>query len=380
MTKRMLIMLGGVLVLIAALAFGFYLHIQKLIANSPKPAPQTVTTAVVSALEWQPQLNSVGTLTAVHGVDLSSEVAGLVRKINFRSGQEVKTGQVLVELNADSDKAQLAALQAAAELAAIILKRDQAQLNVQGVSQAQVDSDAADLKSKNALVAQQLALVAKKIIKAPFAGRLGISATNPGQFLNPGDKIVTLQAIDPIYVDFFLPQREVGALSIGQVVNTTTDSYENKTFHGKITAINPKVDTSTRNVQLQATLANPKHQLLPGMFANARVDVGEKKHYLTLPQTAITYHPYGSTVFVVKPATAKADANAAPQKAEEFEVQQAFVTTGETRGDQVAITSGLVAGQTVVTSGQIKLKNGTHIVADNSVLPANNPTPTPQEH
>ena len=166
----------------------------------------------------------------------------------------------------------------------------------------------------------------------------------------------------------------------GQVVNTTTDSYENKTFHGKITAINPKVDTSTRNVQLQATLANPKHQLLPGMFANARVDVGEKKHYLTLPQTAITYHPYGSTVFVVKPATAKADANSPQPKADDLEVQQAFDTTGETRGDQVAITSGLVEGQRVVTSGQIKLKNGTHIVVDNSVQPANNPNPTPQEH
>jgi membrane fusion protein (multidrug efflux system) len=376
----MLIMLGGVLVLIAALAFGFYLHIQQLIANSPKPAPQTVTTAVVSALEWQPQLNSVGTLTAVHGVDISSELAGQVRKVNFKSGQDVKAGQVLVELNADSDKAQLVSLQAAAELAAVTLKRDQAQLNVQGVSQAQVDSDAADLKSKNALVAQQQALVAKKIISAPFAGRLGITTTNPGQFLNPGDKIVTLQAIDPIYVDFFLPQRHAGALSLGQAVNAQTDSYENKNFHGIITAINPKVDTSTRNVQVQATIANPKHQLLPGMFANATVDVGVKKHYLTLPQTAITYHPYGSTVFVVKPATAKGDGNAAPQKSEELEVQQAFVTTGETRGDQVAITSGLVEGQTVVTSGQIKLKNGTHIVVDNSVQPANNPNPTPQEH
>jgi len=380
MTKRMLIMLGGVLVLIAALAFGFYLHIQQLIANSPKPAPQTVTTAVVSALEWQPQLNSVGTLTAVHGVDISSELAGQVRKVNFKSGQDVKAGQVLVELNADSDKAQLVSLQAAAELAAITLKRDQAQLSVQGVSQAQVDSDAADLKSKNALVAQQQALVAKKIITAPFAGRLGITTTNPGQYLNPGDKIVTLQAIDPIYVDFYLPQREVGALSIGQPVNAQTDSYENKNFHGKITAINPKVDTATRNVQLEATVANPKRQLLPGMFANATVDVGVKKHYLTLPQTAITYHPYGSTVFVVKPAAAKGDANAAPPKGDELEVQQAFVTTGETRGDQVAITSGLVEGQTVVTSGQIKLKNGTHIVVDNSVQPANNPNPTPQEH
>ncbi len=380
MTKRMLIMLGCVVVLIAALAFGFYLHIQQIIANSPKPQPQTVTTAVVSALEWQPQLTSVGTLTAVHGVDISSEVAGQVRKINFKSGQDIKADDVLVQLNADSDIAQLNSLQAAADLAAITLKRDQAQLIAQGVSQAQVDSDAADLKSKNALVAQQQALVAKKTIRAPFAGRLGITTTNPGQYLNPGDKIVTLQAIDPIFVDFFLPQRQVGALSIGQVVNARSDSYEDKIFHGKITAISPKVDTTTRNVQVQATIANPKNQLLPGMFANTLVDVGEKKHYLTLPQTAITYNPYGSTVFLVKPATAKGGEAAAPQHEAGLEVQQAFVTTGETRGDQVAITSGLHEGQMVVTSGQIKLKNGTPIVVDNSVQPANSPNPTPQEH
>jgi membrane fusion protein (multidrug efflux system) len=374
MTKRMLIMLGCVVVLIAALAFGFFLHIQQMIANSPKPGPQTVTTAIVSALEWQPQLTSVGTLTAVHGVDISSEVAGQVRKVNFKSGQEVKSGEVLVQLNADSEIAQLNSLQATADLAAITLKRDQAQLAVQGVSQAQVDGDAADLKSKIALVAQQQALVAKKTLRAPFAGRLGITTTNPGQFLNPGDKIVTLQAIDPIYVDFYLPQKQVGALFIGQVVNAQSDSYENKIFHGRINALSPKVDTSTRNVQVQATLANPKHQLLPGMFANTMVDVGDKKHYLTLPQTAITYNPYGSTVFVVKPSAAK-DGAAAGQ-----EVQQAFVTTGETRGDQVAITSGLHEGETVVTSGQIKLKNGTRIVVDNSIQPANSPNPTPQEH
>ena len=380
MTKRMLIMLGCVVVLIAVLALGFFLHIQQMIANSPKPEPQTVTAAVVSTQEWQPQLLSVGTVTAVHGVDLSSEVAGQVRKINFKSGQNVKAGKLLVQLNADSEKAQLASMQAVAELAAITLKRDQTQLSAQGVSQAQVDGDTADLKIKNALVAQQQAQIEKKIIRAPFAGRLGITATNPGQYLNPGEKIVTLQAIDPIYVDFYLPQRQVGALSISQVVNVQSDSSENKIFHGKITAISPKVDSSTRNVQVQATIANPKHQLLPGMFANAMVDVGNKKHYLTLPLTAITYNPYGSTVFIVKPAAPEGTGSTTPQHGPVYEVQQAFVVTGETRGDQVAITSGLQEGQMVVTSGQIKLKNGSRIVVDNSVEPANSPNPTPQEH
>jgi len=380
MTKRMLIMVAGVLVLIAALALGFFLHIRQIIANSPKPQPQTVTTTVVSALEWQPQLASVGTLTAVHGVDISSEVAGLVRNVNFKSGQNVHAGEVLVQLNADSEIAQMNALSAAAELAVITLKRDQARLEAAAVSQAQVDTDMADLKSKNAQLAQQQALLAKKTIRAPFAGRVGITATNPGQYLNSGDKIVTLQAIDPIYVDFYLPQRQVAMVSVDQVVYARSDAYEGKIFRGRITAINPKLDTTTRNVQVQATIANPQRLLLPGMYANAMVDVGEKKHYLTLPQTAITYNPYGSTVFIVTPVAAKANAPSAPPAEGGLEVQQAFVTTGDTRGDQVAITSGLKEGQIVVTSGQIKLKNGSHITVDNTVQPANSPNPTPQEH
>jgi len=367
MKKRMLIMLGAVLLLVAVLGLGFFLHIRTLMANAPKPGAQTVTATEVKSLEWQPQLTSIGSLTAVHGVDISSEVAGQVIAVNFKSGQEVKAGTVLLQLNAASDVAQLRALEASADLSALTLKRDQAQLVAQGVSQAQVDTDAADLKSKTALAAQQAALVAKKTIRAPFSGRLGITTVNPGQYLNPGDKIVTLQAIDPIYLDFFLPQREVGSLTVGQVVHAQSDSWEGKVFNGTISAINPKLDASTRNIQVQATIANPKRQLLPGMFANASVDVGQKKHYLTLPQTAITYNPYGSTVFIVL------------RDAHGLKVQQAFVTTGETRGDQVAITTGLREGQQVVTSGQLKLKNGTPIVIDNSIQPANSPNPTPQE-
>lgn len=376
MTKRMLIMIGGVLLLTAALALGFFLHIQKLIASSPKPSPQTVSATQVVALEWQPQLAAVGTVTAMRGVEVTSEIAGLVRSVNFKSGQEVKAGMVLVQLNADSDIAQLQSLQAAAELSASVLERDKGQLAAQAISQAQVDGDTADLKSKRALVAQQAALIAKKTIRAPFSGKLGITTVNPGQYLNPGDKIVTLQTIDPIYVDFYLPQKRIGGLSVGQVVNVSTDGFANMSFPGKISAISPKVDSATRNVQVEATLANAKRQLLPGMFANANVDVGEKKRYLTLPQTAITYNPYGSTVFIVKPASAKAASGAAPDG---LIVQQVFVTTGETRGDQVAILTGLQEGQQVVTSGQVKLKNGTSVVIDNSVQPANSANPTPQE-
>ena len=422
--NRMLIMIGAVLVLVAALAFFFYLHVQKLIASAPKPGAQTVSTVAAGTLEWQPQLASVGSLTAIRGIDVTTEIAGLVRSVHFRSGQDVKAGALLVQLNADADIAQLDALQAAADLAVTTLKRDRLQLKAQAVSQALIDNDEADLKSKRALVAQQAALVAKKTIRAPFAGRLGISTLNPGQYLNPGDKIVTLQTIDPIYADFSLPQKQIASVANKQAINLSVDAFAGKRFAGAVTAISPKVDPTTRNVALQATIANPDKQLLPGMFGQVAVEVGEKKRYLTLPQTAITYNPYGSTVFVVVPASelaasgaasggasgagsgaasgaasggasaaaaaqasaagtgaaAASSASDAASGASGLVAQQVFVTTGETRGDQVAILKGLREGQQVVSSGQLKLKNGTPVRIDNSVQPANDPNPKPQEN
>ena len=384
-TKRMFIMLGAVALLIALLALGFFLHIRQLMASAPKPAPQTVSATIIRKVDWQPHLSPVGTLVAVRGVDVTSEIAGLVRTIHFKSGQDVAAGQLLVQLNADADIAQLRALEAAAELAASVLRRDQQQFAVQAISQAQVDSDQADLKSKQALAGQQAALVAKKTIRAPFAGRLGITTVNPGQYLNPGDKIVTLQTIDPIYVDFYIPQKQLSGLQVGQVLNLSSDASAQTAFAGKVSAISSKVDPATRNVQVEATVANPKRQLLPGMFANVHVEVGARQSYLTLPQTAITYNPYGSTVFVVQPAQQSPQAPgtaaaAPPPKAGDLVVRQVFVTTGETRGDQVAVLTGLAEGQQVVTSGQIKLKNGSPVVISNVVEPRDNPRPTPQEH
>ncbi|OFA01820.1 efflux RND transporter periplasmic adaptor subunit [Duganella sp. HH101] len=381
MTKRMFIMIGGVLLLIAVLAFGKYLQIKKLIASSPKPSAQIVTAIKAEESQWQPQLTSVGTLVPVRGVDVTTEIAGLVRQVHFKSGDEVKAGQVLIEMNADADIAQLRALQAAADLSASVLKRDKLQFAAQAISQAQLDNDDADLKSRKALVAQQQAVVDKKTIRAPFAGKLGITAVNPGQYLNPGDKLVTLQTIDTVYVDFFVPQKQLAGLSIGQKLNLTADAYPGLAFPGKVTSISPKVDAATRNVQVEATVPNGKRQLLPGMFANVSLDQGEQKKYLTLPQTAITYNPYGSTVFVLAPPPADAkDALKDDKGNAHLVAQQVFVTTGPTRGDQVAILTGLKAGQTVVTSGQLKLKNGTPAVIDNKVQPANSPNPTPQEH
>jgi membrane fusion protein (multidrug efflux system) len=381
MTKRMLIMVGCVILLIAVLAFGKFLQIKKLIASAPKPAAQVVTAVKVQGAEWQPQLTSVGTLAPVRGVDVTTEIAGLVREVRFKSGDEVKAGQVLFELNADADVAQLRALQASADLAATTLKRDKLQLAAQAISQAQVDSDEADLKSKLALAAQQKAVVDKKTIRAPFAGKLGITAINPGQYLNPGDKLVTLQTIDTVYVDFYVPQKQLASLSLGQKLNLAADAYPGVAFPAKVTSISPKVDAATRNVQVQATVPNGKRQLLPGMFANVSLDQGELKKYLTLPQTAITYNPYGSTVFVLAPPPADAKDALKDEKGQPYLVaQQVFVTTGPTRGDQVAILTGVKEGQTVVTSGQLKLKNGTPAVIDNKVQPANSPNPTPQEH
>lgn len=391
LTRRMIIMLIAVGVLLGGIV-GFNLFkgymMRKYMGSQPQP-PATVTAAKVGYEVWQPSLNAVGTLRAVRGVDVTTEVAGLVRSIEFKSGDEVKAGQVLAQLNADSDVAQLNSLKAAADLAQTVYDRDSAQLEAEAVSKAQVDADAAELKSRRALVAQQAALVEKKTIRAPFAGRLGISLINPGQYLNPGDKVVTLQTIDPVYLDFFVPQQQLPLVAVGHKVTLTADAFRGQTFEGKVTAVNPRVDPTTRNVQIEATIPNPKKQLLPGMFAAVQLGAGEEQRYLTLPQTAITYNPYGDTVFVAKPAPAppaqpggekaKAPAEKGAPPAPDLVAEQVFVTTGPRRGDQVAILGGIDAGATVVTSGTVKLKNGTPLIIDNRVQPANSPNPRPQE-
>lgn len=389
MKNRMLLMLAAVVLLTAGLAFGFYRHIQTLIASAPKPAPQVVTALRATLEDWQPTLDAVGTMNPVRGVEVAAEVSGLVRSVNFKASQEVKAGAILVQLNADADAAQLESLQAAADLSALVLERDKAQFAAQAISQAQLDADQADLRSKRALVAQQQAALAKKTIVAPFAGKLGISTVNPGQYLNPGDKIVTLQTVDPIYVDFYLPQKQLAGLSVGQQVRVTSDGASGEVFIGKLSAINPKVDATTRNILLEGTVPNPRRMLLPGMFANVSVQAGAPSSLVTLPSTAITHNPYGATAFVIESAQDALGAGAAsasqssgtpaPRQSERLVVKQVFVTPGPTRGDQVAILKGIDAGQWVVTSGQVKLKNGTWVTVDNSVSPTNNARPQPQE-
>ena len=306
MKKRMVIMLVCVGLLLAAL-FGFNLFrgmmFKKFMAGNAAP-PATVSAVRAAYQVWQPQLAAVGSLRAVRGVDVTTEIAGLVREVRFTSGGEARARQVLVQLNADADVAQLQALQAAAELAQTVYTRDKAQYDIKVIAKATLDADAADLKSKRAQVSQQAAIVEKKTIRAPFAGRLGITTLNPGQYVNPGDAIVTLQAIDPIYADFTLPQQDIGQLAAGLPVAAESNAYGGRLFKGRITSINPKVDTATRNVQVEARIDNQEDKLLPGMYVSVKIDVGTPQRRLTLPQTAITYNPYGATVFVVEPAPA----------------------------------------------------------------------------
>ena len=361
------LVLGGI--------FGYKAFVSHMIqkAMSSREAPAvTVSTTTARSEEWQPELTAVGTVRAHRGVEVSTEIAGMVLNIYFKSGQDVQKGQVLVQLNADVDTALLNSLKAQAELARTTFRRDKRQFAIKAVSQAALDISEADLKSKEASVKQQTAVVDKKTIRAPFSGRIGIRTVNPGQYLKAGDPIVTLQSIDLVYVDFLLPQQEIARINDGQTVIVKIDTYPGRIFTGKITAINPEVDIQTRNIKVEATIENPEHELLPGMFTTIEINAGEKKQYITLPQTAVAYNPYGETVFVVS----------APEKGRNGKqiAKQTFVTTGPRRGDQVAILEGVKEGDIIVTSGQLKLKSGNRITVNNNIRPINEAAPEPMDN
>jgi len=379
MIKRMVIMLFLVGVALGGIFYSvpILFAIKAMMGENAMAAfsfpPSTVSTIKAALDEWQPRLDAVGSLRAVNGADLAFEVPGIVDEIKFNSGDDVQAGQVLIHLRDDDDVSRLQSLQASAELAGIVYDRDQKQLKIQAVSQATLDADAANLKNAKAQVAEQQAVVDKKTIRAPFAGRLGIRAVDLGQYVNAGTTIVTLQALDPIYVDFFLPQQAVDQIRVAQAVTVKIDAYPKDTFSGEISALNPKVDISTRNVQVRATLKNPDHKLLPGMYATVDIDVGAPQQYVTLPQTAISFSAYGDTVYIVEEKGTGADGK--PQ----LVAHQTFVTTGATRGDQIAVVNGVKEGETVVTAGQIKLRNGAPVAINNTVQPTNDPNPAPVE-
>ncbi|MGD9598557.1 MAG: efflux RND transporter periplasmic adaptor subunit [Steroidobacteraceae bacterium] len=366
--KRLVIMLAIVGALFALL-IGFNtfkgIMIGKAMKSMGNP-PQTVATMVAAYQPWQPRLEAVGDVRAVHGVDLALDIAGLVDRVDVRSGARVREGQVLMKLVDAQDRATLAALQASAQLAKLTAERSQEQLAARAISPAQHDADMANLKTAQAQAASQAALVARKTLRAPFAGRIGIITVNPGLYLNAGDTVATLQKLDSVYVDFTAPQVAVGGLQVGVEVEVTTDAYPGTVFAGVISAIDPKVDVETRNLRVEATVANPDERLVPGMFVKVAVPTGGEQRYLTLPQTAISYAPFGDTVFVVREGTPP-------------HVEQVVVTVGPTRGDQVAVLSGIAAGEVVVTSGQLKLKNGTPVKVNNAVQPTFDADPHPVE-
>jgi membrane fusion protein (multidrug efflux system) len=376
MTKRMIIMLASVGVVLG-LIFAFEgilrpMFIKKFLATLANPT-QTVSAMPATRQEWQKQLRAIGSLRAMRGADLSTQIGGIVSAVHFESGGEIAQGTLLVELASADDVAKLDSLKAAASLARVTYERDKRQFEAHAVSQQTLDTDQQTLKGAEAQVAQQQAVVEYKFIRAPFAGKLGIRQVDVGQYLGAGSPIVTLQSLDPIFVDFNLPQQALDQVAVGQKINAKVDTFPTQDFGGTISAINSRVDTATRNVQIRATLANPDHKLLPGMFATVTITVGAPQPYVTLPQTSITYNPFGSTVYIVDDKGK--DANGQPQ----MTVRQTFVTTGDTRGDQVAVLAGVKEGDTVVTAGQMKLRNGSTVKIDNTVQVSNDPNPQPTD-
>jgi len=373
MVKPLVILLLTVAVVIGGI-FGwqhFIGNMTKKYMGAMATAPQTVSTTIAAASSWQSRSQALGTLRAVRGADLAAQASGVVDKIHIESGAEVAAGTVLLTLKPNDDPAKLAQLQAQAELASITLKRDQEQLDAQAISQATVDADASNLKSARAQVAAQQALIEEKVVRAPFAGSLGIRLVDEGQYLAAGTTVVTLQALDPIYIDFYAPQQALARLKVKQAVSATVDAYPGVAFTGNIASVNSKVDTASRNVQVRASFANADRRLVPGMYANVDIDDGDPSTLVTLPQSAITYNPYGNTVYLVQKSGTDDKGNP------KLTVLQRFVKLGDTRGDQVAVKSGVAAGDEVVTAGQMKLRNGSPVVINNKIVPSSDSNPTP---
>jgi len=361
--------------LLAAGLIGFHAFkatILRQVTAKIQSTQPTVATVKAALQPWQASLSAVGSLRASNGADIAPEIGGVIDSVDFVSGQTVPAGTTLVHLRLNDDSAKLEQLQATAELDAITLQRDQRQFAVKGVARSVVDTDIANLKVARAQVAAQEAVMNEKTIRAPFAGRLGVRQIDLGQYVSPGTNLVTLQALDPMFVDFYLPQRSLGEIKPGGKVTVTVDAYRGRSFTATVASVNAKVDSASRMLQVRATIANADGALLPGMFANVSVDAGEPQMLVTIPLTAIAYNPYGSLVYVVQDA---AEADGTVQK----KAYQHFVTTGAARADQVSILKGLTADEQVVTAGQLKLHNGAAVKIDNSVSMPDAPTAAPQD-
>ncbi|HRX61625.1 MAG TPA: efflux RND transporter periplasmic adaptor subunit [Candidatus Competibacter sp.] len=373
MAKKIIFTLVIVLILVGTLAGIKGLQFKTMFAQGANfvPPPETVTTTEAKQDTWQPTLTAVGSVAAVQGVVLGAEMSGAVKNIAFESGATVRAGDLLVELDSSVEQAQLRSAMASADLARLNLERARELREKKMMSQADLDSAEAQAKQANAQIDNTRAVIAKKAIRAPFAGRTGIRQVNLGQFLDNGAAIVTLQSLDPVYVDFSLPQQDLAQLGVGMAVRVTTDAFPSQNFEGKLTAINPEVDAVTRSVRLQATLANPAGKLRPGMYVNVAAVLPQMERVLMIPATAVLYAPYGDSVFVVEDK--KDEKTGATGKV----LNQKFVRLGKTRGDFVVVTSGLEAGQTIVTTGVFKLRNGMSVVVDNKLAPSLQLAPKP---
>jgi membrane fusion protein, multidrug efflux system len=375
MLKRMVFMLVVVLMVIGGLGFFKFRQIQAAIAMGASfaPPPTAVTTLVAKQETWPSTLNLIGTATAIQGVTVSADLPGTVDKINFQSGQAVHAGDILAELDTRQERAQLAAAEADRDLARINYGRQQQLVKEGVIARTEFDNASAQQKSTDAKVGEIKASIDRKTIRAPFTGILGLRQVNLGQYLAAGQAIVSLQALNPIYVNFGVPQQTTSQLKVGRGLKITSDDLPGVQFNGRVTALDSVVDQTTRNIQVQATLSNPLGRLRPGMFVQVDLSIGEARSVIELPASAINYAPYGDSVYVIAdlqdPKTGKTYRG----------VRQQFVKVEGSRGDQVAVVSGVKPGDEIVTSGLFKLRNGAAVQVNNQVTPSNNPKPKPED-
>ncbi len=380
MKRRILLVLVFVVLCAAIGGYGYFQYvvkpamIQGFIAKAPHP-PTTVSAETAKTEHWVTRRTAVGTFRATQGVDIASEVAGTVSSIDFQSGQTVKAGELLVQLDNSTEQADLASNLAQLHKDQLDLRRQQELLNRGNTAKSSYDAAVMARETASAAVARSRATIAKKQIRAPFDGRVGIRTVDLGQYLSPGATIVTLQKIDPIFVDFTLPEQAVADVRVGQKIEVRVDAYPGTVYHGKVQSIDARINQDTRTIAVRGEMTNPEGKLLPGMFANVEVLVGEPRDVVTLPRTAVTYSLYGDTVYVVtreKPQAAGGGGNTPAQPnagGSDLVIERRFVHVGDTRGDRVAIVDGVTAGEEVVSSGQIKLENGMHVRIDNAGAP-----------
>lgn len=356
LTRRLVFLLFALAILFGALFGTKYYQLQRMAAEaSVPPSPATVSAARVRTERWQPYLYSVGSVVPSQGVDVSNEIAGQVKAIHFSSGQRVDRGDLLLELDDSVDRAELEGFIAERRLAQVEFKRVAELYKKRSVARSEYDQAQAKLQNAQAQVASQQALIEKKAIRAPFPGLLGIRQVDLGQYLAPGSHIVSLQSLDPLYVDFSLPERDLASLYVGQPVSFRVPAYPKRSFVGEISAIDSRVNEATRNVRVRATVGNEDERLRPGMFAEVQTQLPHREEVLTLPSTAITYNPYGDSVFIVE------------NRQGQLLVEPRWVKTGGTRNGRIAIKEGLDAGELVVTAGQLKLRKGQQVRIDNTI-------------